>query len=58
VHWTQVIAAMSERAITHVVECGPGRVLSGLTRRIVPALESLSVSDPASLSQALSAVKG
>ena len=58
VRWTQVIAAMSERAITHVVECGPGRVLSGLTRRIVPALESLSVSDPASLRQALSAVQG
>ena len=58
VRWTRVIAAMSERAITHVVECGPGRVLSGLTRRIVPALESLSVSDPASLRQALSAVQG
>jgi [acyl-carrier-protein] S-malonyltransferase len=49
---------MSERGITHVIECGPGKVLSGLTRRIVPALNSLSVSDPASLDQALSAVRG
>ena len=57
VRWTQVIQAMSERGITHVIECGPGKVLSGLTRRIVPALESLSVSDPASLNQALSAVQ-
>ena len=58
VRWTQVIQAMSERGITHVIECGPGKVLSGLTRRIVPALNSLSVSDPASLDQALSAVQG
>jgi [acyl-carrier-protein] S-malonyltransferase len=58
VRWTQVIQAMSERGITHVIECGPGKVLSGLTRRIVPALNSLSVSDPASLDQALCAVQG
>jgi len=58
VRWTQVIQAMSERGITHVIECGPGKVLSGLTRRIVPALNSLSVSDPASLDLALSALQG
>jgi [acyl-carrier-protein] S-malonyltransferase len=58
VRWTQVIQAMSERGVTHVIECGPGKVLGSLTRRIVPALSSLSVSDPASLSQALSAVQG
>jgi [acyl-carrier-protein] S-malonyltransferase len=58
VRWTQIIQAMSERGITHVVECGPGKVLSALTRRIVPALGSLSVSDPATLSQALSATRG
>jgi [acyl-carrier-protein] S-malonyltransferase len=57
VRWTQTVRAMSERGITHVIECGPGKVLSGLTRRIVPALSSLSVSDPASLSQALSALQ-
>jgi [acyl-carrier-protein] S-malonyltransferase len=58
VRWTQIISAMSERGITHVVECGPGKVLSGLTRRIVPALNSLSISDPATLSQVLAAVRG
>jgi len=57
VRWTQIIQSMSERGITHVIECGPGRVLSALTRRIVPALTSLSVGDPASLEQALSAVR-
>jgi [acyl-carrier-protein] S-malonyltransferase len=58
VRWTQIIQAMSERGITHVVECGPGKVLSALTRRIAPGLQSLSVSDPDSLKQALSAVRG
>jgi [acyl-carrier-protein] S-malonyltransferase len=58
VRWTQIIRAMSERGITHVVECGPGKVLSALTRRIAPGLNSLSVSDPATLRQAMSAVGG
>jgi [acyl-carrier-protein] S-malonyltransferase len=58
VRWTQIIQAMSERGITHVVECGPGKVLSALTRRIAPGLQSLSVSDPDSVRQALSAVRG
>jgi len=58
VRWTQIIQAMSQRGITHVIECGPGKVLSGLTRRIVPALNSFSVSDPVTLSQVLSAVRG
>jgi [acyl-carrier-protein] S-malonyltransferase len=58
VRWTQIIQAMSERGITHVVECGPGKVLGALTRRIAPGLQSLSVSDPDSLKQALSAVRG
>ena len=57
VRWTQIIQAMSERGITDVIECGPGTVLSGLTRRIVPALNSLSVSDPASLRRALSSLE-
>jgi [acyl-carrier-protein] S-malonyltransferase len=58
VRWTQIIQAMSERGITHVVESGPGKVLSGLTRRIVPGLASLSVSDPVTLGQVLSALRG
>ncbi len=56
VRWTQIIRAMGERGITHVIECGPGKVLSGLTRRIAPGLNSLSINDPATLDQALSAV--
>jgi [acyl-carrier-protein] S-malonyltransferase len=56
VRWTQIIQSFAERGITHVVECGPGRVLAGLTRRIAPGLVSLAVYDPATLQQALTAV--
>jgi [acyl-carrier-protein] S-malonyltransferase len=41
--------------VTHVVECGPGRVLAGLTRRIAPELESLAIFDAESLKEALAA---
>ncbi len=53
VRWVETIQFMAARGVTHVVECGPGKVLSGLTRRIEPALESLSINDPASLQEAL-----
>jgi [acyl-carrier-protein] S-malonyltransferase len=56
VRWTQVIQAMSERGITHVIECGPGKVLSGLTKRIDGNLTGASVFDPASLDEALKLV--
>ena len=49
VRWAQIIARMASEGVTHVVECGPGKVLSGLTKRIAPSVESLSISDLASL---------
>jgi [acyl-carrier-protein] S-malonyltransferase len=54
VRWSQIISRMAADGVTHVVECGPGKVLSGLTRRIAPSLESLSISDAASLNDVLS----
>ncbi|MCU0949967.1 MAG: ACP S-malonyltransferase [Burkholderiaceae bacterium] len=53
VRWSQIISRMAADGVTHVVECGPGKVLSGLTKRIAPTLESLSISDAASLTDAL-----
>jgi [acyl-carrier-protein] S-malonyltransferase len=47
---------MAARGVTHVVECGPGKVLAGLTKRIASELDSLFVQDPASLRQALAAL--
>jgi [acyl-carrier-protein] S-malonyltransferase len=57
VHWTQTIEAIHARGITHIVECGPGRVLVGMCRRIHPALVGLSVSDPATLQATLGALQ-
>ncbi|ANX03558.1 ACP S-malonyltransferase [Immundisolibacter cernigliae] len=56
VRWVEVIEAMHARGVTHVVECGPGKVLAGLSKRICGALESLAVQDPASLRQTLAAL--
>lgn len=58
VRWVEIINAMKRDGVTHVIECGPGKVLSGLTRRIDRDLVSLSITDPASLQAALETLKG
>ena len=57
VRWVETINQMAEKGVTHVVECGPGKVLAGLTKRINPALQSFALADRASLELALAAVK-
>ena len=52
VRWVEVVRALRARGVTHVVECGPGKVLAGLTRRIDAELASAVVHDPASLAEA------
>jgi [acyl-carrier-protein] S-malonyltransferase len=49
VRWSETIARMAADGVTHVVECGPGRVLAGLTKRIASNLESLAIADAATL---------
>jgi [acyl-carrier-protein] S-malonyltransferase len=49
VRWSETIARMAAEGVTHVVECGPGRVLAGLTKRIASNLESLALADAATL---------
>jgi [acyl-carrier-protein] S-malonyltransferase len=58
VRWVETIRALAQRGVTHVIECGPGKVLAGLTRRIDGNLQSLALADRASLEQALAALKG
>lgn len=57
VRWVEVIRAMAAGGVKHVVECGPGKVLTGLTKRIDPALEAYALNHPQSLQQTLEAVK-
>ena len=56
VRWSDTIRKMSELGVTHVVECGPGRVLSGLTKRIAPGLESLVINDADTLAATAAAL--
>ena len=58
VRWVETIKKMVASGVTHVVECGPGKVLAGLTKRIDPAVQSFALADRASLEQALAALKG
>ncbi len=58
VRWTQTVQAMKARGVTHVAECGPGRVLSGLVGRIDESIEALPLSSGSMLEQALAALQG
>jgi [acyl-carrier-protein] S-malonyltransferase len=51
VRWVETIRAFAAQGVTHVAECGPGKVLSGMTKRIESSLESLALVDRASLEQ-------
>jgi [acyl-carrier-protein] S-malonyltransferase len=53
VRWGETIQKMAADGVTHVVECGPGRVLAGLTKRIAPSVESIAVPDAAGVKDAL-----
>ena len=49
VQWTRCMQSIVDRGISNVVECGPGKVLSGLNRRIDRSLTSYSLEEPDSL---------
>lgn len=49
VKWVASIQAMQQQGITGLIECGPGKVLNGLTRRIDKSLQAFAVFDAASL---------
>jgi len=57
VRWVETINKMVAMGATHVVECGPGKVLAGMTRRIAPGVQSFALADRAALEQALRGVK-
>jgi [acyl-carrier-protein] S-malonyltransferase len=58
VRWVDGLQAMQSRHLTHLVECGPGKVLTGMAKRILPEVPAHAVYDPATLEQALAAVNG
>jgi [acyl-carrier-protein] S-malonyltransferase len=60
VRWTDTVRALSAAGTTHIIECGPGKVLTALNRRIEkrPGLDFMALEDPATLAAALTAVQG
>ena len=53
VRWTECIQAIASQGATQIVECGPGKVLSGLNRRIDKGLSSFSLEEPDALASTL-----
>lgn len=51
VRWVECVQALKARGVTHVIECGPGKVLAGMTKRIDPELVGASLFDPATLAE-------
>ncbi len=52
VRWVELVQALAGRGLTHVIECGPGKVLAGMVKRIDANLAATTVFDPASLAEA------
>jgi [acyl-carrier-protein] S-malonyltransferase len=52
VRWVETILALKARGLGHVFECGPGKVLAGMVKRIDGELVSTTVFDPATLQEA------
>jgi [acyl-carrier-protein] S-malonyltransferase len=51
VRWVECVQALKARGITHIVECGPGKVLAGMTKRIDAELTGAALYDPATLNE-------
>jgi [acyl-carrier-protein] S-malonyltransferase len=49
VRWVECVQAIKSRGLTTLVECGPGKVLAGMVKRIDPELTGLALFDPATL---------
>lgn len=53
VRWIESVEFMAEQGVTTYIECGPGKVLVGLNKRIVKSAKSLAMNDPDSVMAAL-----
>ncbi|HET6802830.1 MAG: ACP S-malonyltransferase [Betaproteobacteria bacterium] len=52
VRWTETIRVLAAKGVTQIVECGPGKVLAGLTRRIDDSLTAIALTDGAAIDDA------
>ena len=58
VRWIETIEKMAMQGVTHIVECGPGKVLAGMIKRIAPDVKYLSLADKTSFDAALAELQG
>lgn len=52
VRWVELTLALKARGLAHIVECGPGKVLAGLVKRVDAEIQTTTILDPASLKAA------
>jgi [acyl-carrier-protein] S-malonyltransferase len=52
VRWVELVQALRGQGLTHIIECGPGKVLAGMVRRIDADAVTATVLDPESLAEA------
>ncbi|MDF3883423.1 MULTISPECIES: ACP S-malonyltransferase [Cupriavidus] len=57
VRWVECVQKIAAEGVTHVIECGPGKVLAGMTKRIDGNLVGGAIFDPASLQDTLALLK-
>lgn len=57
VRWVETVQCMAANGITHLIESGPGKVLTGLTKRIDPSLIGEAIAEPASFAKIMELLK-
>jgi len=58
VRWVETVRHFAARGVTHVVECGPGKVLAGLVKRVDAGLQTFALTDARAVEAAVAALKG
>ena len=57
VRWAETVRYLIDTGVTHIVECGPGKVLAGLNRRIGGEVQTIALTDKAALENAVTTLK-
>ncbi|NMG44217.1 ACP S-malonyltransferase [Aromatoleum toluvorans] len=57
VRWIELVQEMARRGMGHILECGPGKVLAGMTKRIAGEVQGGSIHDAAGLEQSIAALR-
>jgi [acyl-carrier-protein] S-malonyltransferase len=58
VRWVETVRAMAAGGVTHIAECGPGKVLAPLVKRIIDGVEGIPLTDRDGIEVAIAALKG